>query len=467
MTENQKKLRVVVVGSGPSGFYAAEALLKDKEIDARIDMIDRLPTPFGLVRGGVAPDHQKIKSVVKVYERTASDPRFRFFGNVMLGRDLQVEDLKRHYDAIVYAVGCESDRNLGIPGEDLAGSYAATEFVGWYNGHPDHRRKEFNLDCERVAVVGIGNVAIDVTRVLVKSPEALATTDMADHAVEALRRSKVKEVYLLGRRGPLQSAFSPKEIAEIDELADSDLVILPEEAELDAASQAAWDKGVDANEKKNVEFLQEVAKRGEGTKDRKVRLRFCASPVEILGEDGRIRAVKIEKNELYEDGGRIKCRGTGTFETLEVGMVLRSVGYLGVKIPGVPFDEKAGRIPNEAGRVLAAPGGAVSSGEYVVGWSKRGPSGLIGTNRADSQATVENLLADFRAGAIKPCAVPCSDETEKFLLAKQPRLVRFEDWKILDAVEIKRGEDKGKIREKFTDIEEMLQALEGAKAAAS
>ena len=466
MNDIERQLRVVVVGSGPSGFYAAEALLKDKTTEVQVDMIDRLPTPFGLVRGGVAPDHQKIKSVVKVYERTAADTRFRFFGNVMLGRDVQVEDLKRHYDAIVYAVGCESDRNLGIPGEDFTGSHAATEFVGWYNGHPDHKDKKFDLSCERVAVVGIGNVAIDVARVLAKDPDVLANTDIAEHALEALRGSKVKEVYLLGRRGPLQSAFSPKEIVEIDELASSDLVIIPEEAALGEASQKAWDGGVDSNEKKNVEFLQEVAKRGEGTESKKVRLRFCASPVEVIGEDGKVKAVKIEKNELYEaDGGRIRPRGTGKFETLEVGMVLRSVGYFGVKIPGVPFDEKRGGIPNDGGRVLDEPGGEVAPGEYVVGWSKRGPSGLIGNNRADSAATVEALLSDYKGRELKPCAVRSGEATQKFLMEAQPDLIRFEDWKRLDKLELERGQAKGKIREKFCDVAEMLAALK--KEAAS
>jgi ferredoxin--NADP+ reductase len=459
-------LRVVVVGSGPSGFYAAEALLKDKAAAVQVDMIDRLPTPFGLARGGVAPDHQKIKNVVKVYERTAADERFRFFGNVMLGRDLDVEDLKRHYDAIVYAVGCESDRNLGIPGEELEGSYAATEFVGWYNGHPDHRDKKFNLDCERVAVVGIGNVAIDVTRVLVKNRDELGKTDIAAHALEALRNSGVKEVVMLGRRGPLQSAFSPKEVVELDELTDSDLVIREDEAALDSVSQKAWDAGVDANAKKNVEFLQEVAKRGEGSKEKKIRLRFCASPAELIGENGKLKAVKVEKNELQENDGRIRPRGTGKFETIEIGMILRSVGYFGVKIPGVPFHEKWGIIPNEGGRVLAEADGPVSPGQYVVGWSKRGPSGLIGTNRACSSDTVQVLLEDFKGGKLPKCAERAPEAAHKLFEQKQPKLVRFEDWKILDKIEVEKGQANGKIREKFTRVDEMIKALDDAKAAA-
>ncbi|PCI36907.1 MAG: NADP oxidoreductase, partial [Elusimicrobia bacterium] len=301
--ENERPLRVVIVGSGPSGFYAAEALLKDKATDVQVDMLDRLPTPFGLVRGGVAPDHQKIKNVVKVYERIAADTRFRFYGNVMLGRDISVEDLRRRYDAIVYAVGCESDRSLGIPGENLAGSHAATEFVGWYNGHPDHREKKFDLSCERVAVVGIGNVAMDVTRILAKEPDELADSDIAGYSIDALRESKVKEVILLGRRGPLQAAFSPKEIKEIDELSTSDLTVLPEEAALDEASKAAIEGGVDANDKKNADFMGEVAARDNGTQTKKVRVRFCVSPVEIIGTGGKVTAVRIEKNKLSAVAG--------------------------------------------------------------------------------------------------------------------------------------------------------------------
>ncbi len=466
MSEEQRPLRIAIVGSGPSGFYAAEALFKSKDIAVQVDMLDRLPTPYGLLRGGVAPDHQKIKSVSKVYERTASDERFRFFGNLMLGRDLKVEDLKKYYDGIIYAVGCESDRSLGIPGEELQGSHAATEFVGWYNGHPDHRNKEFDLSCESVAVVGIGNVAIDVARILAKDPDALAVTDIAEHAVEALRASKVKEVFLLGRRGPLQSAFSPKEIAEIDELESSDLVVLPEEAALGEASQQAWDKGVDVNEKKNVEFLKAVSERGEGTQAKKVRLRFCVSPTEIMGENGKVKAVKIEKNELYAaDDGGVRPRGTGKFETLDVGMVLRSVGYFGVPIEGVPFDEKKGRIPNDAGRVLSSAGGDVAAGQYVVGWAKRGPSGLIGTNRADSYATVDALLEDIKGKPLAPSDSRNAEAVQKFFSECQPNLICFEDWKRLDKIEIKRGEAKGKIREKFCNIDEMLAALEKEKAA--
>lgn len=452
-----RPLRVAIVGSGPSGFYAADALLKTKDLDVRVDVFDRLPTPYGLVRGGVAPDHQKIKAVIAVYEKLALDPRVRFFGNVKLGRDVSVDDLRARYDQLVYAVGCESDRHMGVPGEELEGSFSATEFVGWYNGHPDHRGHEFDLSCEAAAVVGIGNVAIDVVRILAQDPEALAKTDMAAHAVEALRRSRIKRLYLLGRRGPVQAAFSPKEIEELGEVARTDFVVDPAELVLDAASQAGLS---DAEAKKNYDDLVELAARGAGTKERKIFARFCVSPAEVLGKDGKVAALKLERNSLEPDGkGGVKAKGTGAFETLEgVGLVFRSVGYRGVPVPGVPFDEKAGRIANDAGRVTA--GGAPVAGEYVVGWAKRGPSGLIGTNRADSVATVQAMLADLKDGKLPARAVDAApDATPQLLAAKGVKAVTFAQWKELDKLELAAGAKAGKIREKFTRVDEMLAAL--------
>ncbi len=294
-----RPLCVAIIGAGPSGFYAAEALLKSPGLTVRVDLYDRLPTPFGLVRGGVAPDHQKIKSVAVVYEKVAMDPRMRFFGQVRLGRDIKIEDLRACYDQIVFAVGCESDRRMSIPGEELAGSHSATEFVGWYNGHPDHRHRSFDLSCENVAVVGIGNVAMDVTRLLACDPERLAQTDIADYALEALRRSRVKTVWLLGRRGPAEAAYSPAEIEEFGKLDGCDLVIKPEEAVVGEVSRL---ERADANDKKKVAYVQEHAALGEGSQARKIRLRFCVSPVEIVGEGGRVKAVRLEKNKLVDDG---------------------------------------------------------------------------------------------------------------------------------------------------------------------
>lgn len=458
-----RSLRAAVIGSGPSGFYAAEALLRTQGLTARVDMFDRLPTPYGLVRGGVAPDHQKIKSVIAVYEKIASSLNFRFFGNVKLGQDLQIQDLKLHYDVIVYAVGCETDKKLGIPGEDLQGSHTATAFVGWYNSHPDYRDRTFDLSAESVAVVGIGNVAMDVTRILAKSPEELTSTDISDYALKALKASRVKTVYLLGRRGAGQAAFSPAEIKEIAELKSSDLVAAPEDVNQGELSLDAREP----NDKKNVEFLAEHSKKGEGAKSGKVRLRLCVSPVEILGEGGKVAAVKIEKNKLVKDDrGEIKARGTGQFEVLKVGLVFRSVGYYGVPIPGVPFDSKIGHIPNQSGRVLDPATGKPAPGEYAVGWAKRGPSGLIGTNRADSAATVQSLVQDLAGRTAAPLAPNDADAVPNLVKSRQPRLVTFKDWKLLDGIETARGKERGKVRHKFADIEEMLATLESLKQGA-
>jgi len=455
-----RPLRVAIVGSGPSGFYAAEALLKQKDVALSVDMFDRLPTPYGLVRGGVAPDHQKIKAVIAVYDRVASMPNFRFFGNVKLGRDIQVSDLRAHYDQLVYAVGAETDRHLGIPGEDLPGNHSATEFVGWYNGHPDHREHQFDLSQESVAVVGIGNVAMDVTRILAEDPERLKGTDIAAHALEALRRSRVKTIYLLGRRGPAQAAFSPAEIQEIGSLSEADLVIDPRDLQLDAASREDLS---DPEAKKNVDYLQSRAVRGEGSRAKKIRLRFCVSPAEVLAQNGRTAALKLEKNKLVADPkGGVKAVGTGEFETIPVGLVFRSVGYRGIPIPGVPFDDKAGKIPNDGGRVLL-PTKAAVPGEYVVGWAKRGPSGLIGTNRADSVATVKAMLEDAAAGKVTSASVNAAEDAVPSLLReRRVDFVSFSDWKVIDGAELARGKAAGKIREKFTRVGEMLAALKSA-----
>jgi ferredoxin--NADP+ reductase len=457
----ERPLTVAVVGAGPSGFYAVEALLKAPGLSVRVDLFDRLPTPYGLVRGGVAPDHQKIKSVTVVYEKTALDPRVRFFGNVKLGRELTVDELRARYDKIIYAVGCESDRHMEIPGESLAGSHSATEFVGWYNGHPDHRHRDFDLSCGAVAVVGVGNVAMDVTRILACDPESLVKTDITDRALDALRKSGVKTVWLLGRRGPAEAAYSPAEIEEIGELSAADLVVEAAETFVDDVSSGEL---ADPVVKKKVEYVQAHAALAEGSKPKKVRLRFRASPAEIVGESGRVKALRIEKNKLVADGkGGVKSVGTGEFETLPVGLVLRSVGYRGIPIPGVPFDEKAGRIANAAGRVTAGAGGAPLAGEYVVGWAKRGPSGLIGTNRADSVATVSLMLEDWKAGKFPDRAVDAApDSIVKLLAAKGAAPIAFSQWKALDKLELAAGAARGKIREKFTRVEDMIAALGSA-----
>ncbi len=455
-----RALRVAIIGSGPSGFYAAEALCKRKNLNLHIDLYDRLSTPYGLVRFGVAPDHQNIKAVIRVYRKVASREHVRFFGGVQLGRDITVEDLRKHYDQIIYAVGSETDRRLGIPGENLEGSYTATAFVGWYNSHPDYHQRRFNLSHERVVVVGVGNVAMDITRVLIRDPEELAKTDIAEYALEALRKSKVREVVLLGRRGPAQAAFSPKEIKEIADLKDVDLVVAPKDVDLDEDTKSS----LQGAEKTNVDYLTKKSQQGEGSYPKKIRVRFCVSPVEILGENGQVRAVKIERNELYKDEkGRIRSRGTGQYEVLPIGLIFRSVGYRGLPLPGVPFDEKRGIISNREGRVVDPVCNQVVSNQYVVGWIKRGPTGLIGTNKSDSEATVKKMLQDIDGKRVPFIPEKTPEAVEKMLDEKNLQVVTFQDWTLLDLHEVETGKRLGKVREKFVTVSAMLKVLKKAR----
>ncbi|NJN15390.1 MAG: FAD-dependent oxidoreductase [Oscillochloris sp.] len=456
-----RPLHVAIVGAGPAGFYAAEALIKQKELVCRIDFINRLPTPYGLVREGVAPDHQSIKAVTRVYDKLAAAANIRYFGNVTFGKDLLHADLKRHYDAIIYAVGAQSDRKMGIPGEDMAGSLPATVFVGWYNGHPDYRDLEFDLSHERVLVVGNGNVAMDVTRILVSDPDELAKSDIADHALAGLRASKVREVVLLGRRGPVQAAFTTPELKEFGELAGVDVIVDPADLELDPQSATAM--ADDKIATRNVELLRNYAERGASGAPRRIVMRFLVSPVEVLGSDDKLGAVKIERNRLVQsDDGSMRPRGSGEFETLECGMILRSVGYRGVPLPNVPFNEASGTIPNVAGRVTTQRGGEVVPGEYVVGWAKRGPSGVIGTNKPDAAATVQSLLADLSelAGA----EAPDPDAIPALLRTRQVPYVSYGDWKILDTHETSCGGEQGRPRVKVTRVAEMLEIIESGRS---
>jgi ferredoxin--NADP+ reductase len=451
-------LRVCTIGSGPSAFYAAEALFKLPLLHVRVDMFDRLPVPYGLVRGGVAPDHQNIKAVVKVYQKTAEHPGFRFFGNVKLGRDLHVADLAAHYHQIVYAVGAETDQKLGIPGEDLGGVHSATEFVGWYNGHPDYGDRHFELaSATRVAIVGNGNVAMDVARILLADPAALASTDLADHALEELRKSHVREVILLGRRGPAQAAFSPKEIEEIAAIPTVDVVVSKAEAALDPLSASWLEKEAARSAQRNVKFLLERSELGEGTRPKKLRCRFLVAPVEILGDKGTIDAVRVQHAVLEADAaGTPRPRGVDRFESLPVDLLFKSIGYRGVPLPGVPFDDKKGIIPNQDGRVLDRPGGTVVPGAYVVGWAKRGPTGLIGTNSPDSKATVEAMRQDLEAGRVLG---PGKDDMAELLAAREIETVSWQDWQRLDEFEQRAGAKKGKVRDKLTVVDEMLRVV--------
>ncbi len=452
-------LRVAIVGAGPAGFYSAEHILKDGELHTQVDLFDRLPTPFGLVRGGVAPDHPKIKSVIRVYRKTAARDGFRFFGNVKVGHDIEAEDLERFYHAIVYTVGCESDRHLGIPGEDLPGSHAATAFVGWYNAHPDYADEQFDLSSERAVVIGNGNVAMDVARMLALTDGELRQTDTADHAIEALDRSQIREIVVLGRRGPAQAAFTNPEIKELGEMEDADVIVDPAEVELDPASRAFIESDeADKTSRVNVEILSEYAQREPAGKDRRIVLRFLRSPVEISG-DGKVEKIVIGRNELVDEGGTLRPRDTGDREELDCGLVLRSVGYTGIPIEGVPFDEKKGLILNEGGRVLDSHDAGHRVGHYTAGWIKRGPSGVIGTNKKCAQETVEHLLADAGSGVLLDPESPDPAAVDDLLRERDIRFVSFDDWEAIDQAEVGRGEPHGRPRVKFVRVEEMLEAL--------
>lgn len=460
MMTDKTVLRIAVVGSGPSGFYAVERLLKN-DTSLEIDMFDRLPTPYGLVRGGVAPDHQKIKSVTKVYDKIAENPRFHFFGNVEIGRDITFEEMVTYYHGIIFAVGAQTDKRMDIPGEDLIGSYAATEFVAWYNGHPDYRHLEFDLSGESVAVVGLGNVAMDVARILARTPEELKETDIAEHALEALSKSKVKNIYLLGRRGPAQAAFTNPEIKELGKMQDADIVVDPSEVVIDPLSQGYLDSpDVDKKDVQNVKILQEYAQQGPKGLSRRIIARFLVSPTELLGTE-RVEAVKIVKNELQlSKDGSIRPKATDQSEIIPISLIFRSIGYQGVPIQGVPFYEKWGIVPNKEGRVVKEFGSdEVVQGVYVVGWIKRGPSGIIGTNKPDAYETADHLLEDAAANHILTPTNPTREAVESLLAERNIPYVTYEDWKILDQLEVERGAAIGRPRVKFTVVDEMLSAL--------
>lgn len=446
----QRPLRVAIVGAGPSGFYTADALLRSKKT-VHVDLYDRLPTPFGLVRGGVAPDHPNIKAVIRIYEKTAALPGFNLVGNVMIGRDITTAELRRSYDMVAYCTGCEDDARMGIEGEDLKGSHSATAFVGWYNGHPDYAEEEFDLTSEIAVVVGVGNVAIDVARVLVRDPHDLAITDIASYATDSLHESKVHTVWLLGRRGPAQAAFSPGEIAELAEVCD--LIVRPEDL---AADPMVNSPDLDTNTARNIKFLKEQAAKGDTSGYRKVRLCFATSPHRILGENGRVVGLEVERNTLELGPKGVTARGTGQYEVIPTNLVFRAVGYRGRPLEGLPWDQKLGRLASEGGRLVDANGPRY--GEYIAGWAKRGPSGLIGTNKGDAVATVNVMFEDLAAGRVQLTSEP--DLAESLLKSRNVRTVNFADWSRLDLHEIDRGKPAGKPREKLTDTGAMLRVIE-------
>ncbi len=454
-------LRVAIIGAGPAGFYAADHLLKQDGLNIEVDMFDRLPTPFGLVRHGVAPDHPKIKNVTKVFDRTAQNHKFRFFGNVTCGQHLAPDDLRNYYHQIVYTVGAQTDRSLNIPGEDLKGSHSATEFVAWYNGHPYYRDLKFDLSQPTVAIVGIGNVAVDVARILCRTIDELKETDIADYALEALAQSKVKHVVMLGRRGSAQAAFSLPELKELGKMHDAQVRVLAEEVELDDLTKKHMAENPDATAQKKVDQLQTLAAAPDAGKSRDLTIRFLVSPTHITDKDGRVGGVDIVHNELYAtDDGTMRPRATEKTEHLDCGLIFRSVGYQGVPLKGVPFHSRWAVIPNEKGRVTEDESHKRLVGEYCAGWIKRGPSGLIGTNKGDAIETVECMLEDIKDGNMHQPEHPTADAAEKFIRQRQPAFFSYDHWRSLDEYEIKLGKELGRPRVKLTTVESMLEALD-------
>ncbi|CDP84169.1 MULTISPECIES: FAD-dependent oxidoreductase [Mycolicibacterium] len=447
---------VAIVGSGPSGFFAAASLLKfadspDSDRDVRVDMLEMLPTPWGLVRSGVAPDHPKIKSISAQFDKTAADARFRFFGNIKVGEHVTPGELAQRYDAVVYAIGAQSDRALNIPGEELPGSVAAVDFVGWYNAHPHFDGMAPNLAGGRAVVVGNGNVALDVARILVSDPQALANTDIADHALASLDTRGVEEVVVIGRRGPLQATFTTLELRELGDmegLVDVDVVLDPADFagitddDLEAAGKTV---------KQNIKVLRKYVDEPPREAKRRIVFRFCTSPVELRGEE-RVESIVLGRNELVrDDNGRVVAKDTGQREELPVQLVVRAVGYRGVPTPGLPFDERSGTIPHTDGRIEG------SRNEYVVGWIKRGPSGVIGSNKKDSQETVDTLLDDLRARGVDERGAEYTTELAEWLLEHQPKLVTGEHWQLIDAHERAAGESLGRPRVKLASVAELLR----------
>jgi ferredoxin--NADP+ reductase len=452
-------LRVAVVGSGPAGFYTVQHLFQAPDLVVSVDMFEQLPAPFGLVRYGVAPDHPKIKSVTAVYDKLAQDERFRFYGNVEYGRDLTLAELADHYHQIVFCTGAQTDRALGIPGEELRGSHPATEFVAWYNGHPDFVDRTFDLSHRRAVVIGVGNVAVDVARILCRTEEELARTDIAGYALRALRSSAIEEVLLVGRRGPAQAAFSNPEAKELGQLEGASVATLPDEVELDPLSRERLEREPDRATTRKLELLRAYAESaGQAGKAKRLVLRFLQSPVEILGHDERVTAIRLVRNELYaDDDGSIRSRPTEQRELVETGLVFRSVGYRGVPLDGLPFHERWGVIPNEAGRVL--DDGAPLPGVYVSGWIKRGPSGVIGTNKPDAGETVRAMLEDLSSGRAFEPQDPRPEALSHLLEARSVRVISYEDWQAIDTAEIDRGREQGRPRVKFIQRAEFLDAL--------
>ncbi|WP_055558069.1 FAD-dependent oxidoreductase [Streptomyces sp. NBRC 110028] len=441
-------LRVAVVGSGPSGVYAAQALVQQQAVpEVSVHVLDRLPCPYGLVRYGVAPDHEKIKSLQNTLRAVLEHPRVSFLGNVHVGPPpLVPRRLLGLYHAVVYCVGAATDRRLGVPGEELPGSCSATEFVSWYSAHPDAPGDTFALGARSAVVIGVGNVAVDVARVLARGAEELRPTDVPHLALGALADSRVTDVHMVGRRGPSQAKFTTKELRELGSLTGADVLVRDDELALDPAYRDP--SGLPAAGRRNVEVLRDWARREPMGRPRRIQLRFFLRPAALLGESA-VRAVRFERTAPDGRGG---VAGTGVFEDIDAQLVLRSVGYRGVPLPGLPFDERRGTVPNAAGRVLR--GGVPAPGEYVAGWIKRGPTGVIGTNRPCAKETVASLLAD--AGVL--AARPVAEDPLAALRAAGVEPVEWTGWLRIEAAEAALGEALGRTRVKIPDWAELLGA---------
>ena len=447
-----QKLRIAIVGAGPAGLYAAGHLLEERDIDVEIDILERLPTPWGLVRAAVAPDHPDKKRVAdRLFDFHLQHPKVRFLGNIEVGTDVRHAELSQWYDAVIYSIGASSDTRMGIPGEELPGCRAAREFVSWYNGHPDFSDLQFDLSCERAIVVGNGNVALDVARILTTSVSELEKTDIADYALEALRTSRIKEVVLLGRRGHFQGAFHNPELEELEHLDGVDILIDGED--LPSDNEVVLD-GADWETRRKVHTLRRLAKRPLSGADKRIVLRFLTSPVELLGDD-KVRQLLVVRNHLEHDGqGNLKARPTEEESLLDTGLVLRAIGYRGHPFPGLPFDERRGVIANVDGRVC--DNDTLVTGTYVTGWIKRGPKGVIGSNKKCARDTVRNLLEDFAAGRLTPASLD-KEELFEVIKARTTELVTLPGWLQIDHLERQRGADKNRPRVKITDRRQLLQ----------
>ncbi|GLW47319.1 pyridine nucleotide-disulfide oxidoreductase [Streptomyces sp. NBRC 14336] len=449
-----RPLRVAIVGAGPAGIYAADALLKSEvaaDPGVSIDIFERMPAPFGLIRYGVAPDHPRIKGIITALHQVLDKPQVRLFGNVEYGADLHLDDLRAFYDGVIFSTGAMADRELKIPGVDLDGSFGAADFASWYDGHPDVPRT-WPLEAEKVAVLGVGNVALDVSRILAKTADELLPTEIPPNVYEGLKANQAVEIHVFGRRGPAQAKFSPMELRELDHSPTIEVIVNPEDIDYDEGSieQRRSNKQVDMVAK----TLENWAIRDVGNRPHKLFLHFFESPVEILGEDGKVVGLRTERTELDGTGN---VKGTGQYTDWEVGAVYRAVGYLSDKLPKLPWDIESGTVPDEGGRVMQETGEHLDS-TYVTGWIRRGPVGLIGHTKGDANETVANLLDDFANGRLQTPGTPAPEAVEAFLAEREIRFTTWEGWYKLDAAEKALGEPQGRERVKIVEREDMLRA---------